>query len=101
MAHAGFWRKGWEIVADACRRFHYPSSLSEPFRHELLILPSTFVGLEAFPDLDSSKFTKIADNLYCPSAHLLAKTIATVHVRYRLSTLDVCLGLIFLLILWL
>jgi hypothetical protein len=86
MAHAGFWGSGWNVVADACRRFHYPSSSTAAFKHELVILPSTFVGLDPIPDLDSAEFTKISDNVYCPSARLLAKTIATVHIRYPEAT---------------
>jgi hypothetical protein len=79
---AGFWGTGWDVVAAACRRFHYPSSLDSG-KHELVILPSKFVSLDPVPDLGSADFTKITSNVYCPSAHLLAKTIATVHVRYK------------------
>ena len=86
IADAGFWREGWQVVADACRRFHYPSSTNAR-THELLILPSTFVGLDLSPDLNSPEFTKIADAVYCPSPHLLAKTIATVHIRHPKSSL--------------
>jgi len=86
IAEAGFWGQGWQVIADACRRFHYPPS-TDACTHELLILPSTFVGLSPCPDLNSTEFTKIIDNVYCPSAHLLAKTIATVHLRYPKSNL--------------
>lgn len=80
IAHAGFWGSGWDDVADACRRFHYPAS-SNAGPHELLILPTTFVGLDSVLDLDTAQFTKVTDNIYCPSAHLLAKTIVTVAIR--------------------
>jgi hypothetical protein len=85
IADAGFWGEGWEVVADVCRRFHYPSSFNA-HKHELLILPSTFVGMDLSPDLNSPGFTKVADNVYCPSARLLAKTIATVYVRSPKTT---------------
>ncbi|KDQ54549.1 hypothetical protein JAAARDRAFT_111927, partial [Jaapia argillacea MUCL 33604] len=74
---------GWEPVDAASRRFFYPKSLPGKVRErELLILPTSFVGLGPNPTLDLPDFTHLADNMYCPSSHLLLITFLRTAVRY-------------------
>lgn len=68
------WQPGWEIVAQAGRRFRHPAKYNSP-TVELLILPTTFVGLDPNPVLDPASYIRTMDNTWCPSAHLLAVTI--------------------------
>jgi len=78
-------RSGQDIVAKHSRLFRYPESYgTRP--HELLVLPSRFVGLEHEPLHDSTKFSRFGDNIYCPSAHLMAISVARTHIRNSLKT---------------
>jgi hypothetical protein len=78
-------RSGWDIVAKYSRLFRYPASYgTRP--HELLVLPSGFVGLEHEPLSDNAKFSCFSQNIYCPSAHLMAISVARTHVRNSLKT---------------
>ncbi|KIJ99435.1 hypothetical protein K443DRAFT_679946 [Laccaria amethystina LaAM-08-1] len=74
---------GWEVVAAACRRFHYPGSQDDPFANEFLILPTSFVGLGAEPVLDKTEdFTCHDENVYCPSPELMLTTIIRTILRH-------------------
>ena len=63
----------------SCGRCLSPVPSADALTHELLILPSTFVGLDPFPGLNSAEFTITST---WPSASLLAETFATVHVHH-------------------
>ncbi|TDL20463.1 hypothetical protein BD410DRAFT_372826 [Rickenella mellea] len=80
----GFWHRGWEVVGAASRRFQNPQKLIDRSTREVLILPSTFVGLGNNPSVESSDFTRSGENVYLPTAKLLAYTI--LHVRLRPDT---------------
>ncbi|KDQ61664.1 hypothetical protein JAAARDRAFT_705279 [Jaapia argillacea MUCL 33604] len=83
---------GWEPVDAACRRFLYPESLPGGYReHELLILPTSFVGLGPDPSLDNPDIIRLVDNIYCPSARLLLITI----LRTLLKNKDMFRSLLF------
>ena len=74
---------GWEVVAAACRRFHYPGRQDDPFANELLILPTSFAGLGAEPVLDKTKdFTCHDENIYCPSPELMLTSIIRTILRH-------------------
>jgi len=78
-------RSGWDIVAKYSRLFRYPASCgTRP--HELFVLPSCFVGLEHEPLSDNIKFSRFGENIYCPSAHLMAISVARTHIRNSLKT---------------
>jgi hypothetical protein len=78
-------RSGWDIVAKYSRLFRYPASYGAR-SHELLVLLSCFVGLEHEPLSDNTKFSRFSQNIYCPSAHLMAISVARTHIRNSLKT---------------
>ncbi|EJD04954.1 uncharacterized protein FOMMEDRAFT_18646 [Fomitiporia mediterranea MF3/22] len=82
----GLWQTGWKVVAEACRRFHFPPSVNPRcYDLELVILPTTFVGLGSSPSLDSEEYTKmesLGPNVYLPSSHLMARSIARTHISH-------------------
>ncbi|CAL1704243.1 unnamed protein product [Somion occarium] len=92
-AFAGFWRSGWDVVGKACRRYHFPPAILPGEDIILLILPTSFVGLGPNPLLDSEEYTQIESfgrneylpNVYLPSSHLMAKTIARTHIRHAIK----------------
>ena len=87
VAFAGFWGTGWDVVAKACRRFHFPPSVTNLWHidpPELLILPTSFVGLGPSPSLDSKEYTldeSFGPGVSLPCSHLLAKSIARTCIR--------------------
>ncbi|CAL1710298.1 unnamed protein product [Somion occarium] len=90
-ALAGFWQPGWDVVGKACRRYHFPPGLV-PDDIILLILPTSFVGLGPSPSLDSEEYTQIISwgdeylpNVYLPSSHLMAITIARTDIRHTVK----------------
>ena len=73
--HYSFWQSGWEEIAAVSRRLFPPPSLPN---RELLILPTSFVGLDkTFSDSlsNSDAFIRLEDNLYYPQSHILLETI--------------------------
>jgi hypothetical protein len=80
-------RSGWDIVGKYSRLLRYPASFgTRP--HELLVLPSCFIGLEHEPLDDNTKFFRFGQNIYCPSAYLMATSVARTHILSKLP----CLG---------
>ena len=67
-------RSGWQVVAKFGRQLRHPDKYNTE-TIEMLLLPTTFVGLDSNPALISPDFTLTMDNIWCPSAHLLAVTI--------------------------
>jgi hypothetical protein len=64
---AGFWMKGWEVVASACHRFPCES---DPFALTLALLQHHY--------LMPTDFTCHDDNIYCPSPRFLLTVIRTI-----------------------
>lgn len=83
MAKARFWRRGWEVVGAACRRFHHVGRGSDLFSRELLILPTSFVGLDPSPCLEGPEFLCLDDNTYSLSAKLMLTTIIRTILLHR------------------
>ncbi|KAL5533700.1 hypothetical protein ACEPAG_160 [Sanghuangporus baumii] len=102
-AIAGFWRSGWKEVAKTCLRFSFPPNVLTPDDDgddiELLIFPTSFVGLGPCLSLDSGEYTRIdllGPNVYLPSSHLMAKSIARTYDRHG----EKCTGFALLLRAW-
>jgi hypothetical protein len=76
----GQWGIGHKALADACRRLEYPDSYGVSSQ-ELLVIPTSFVGLESYMALSDPEISPIAVNTYCLSAHLLAISIIRVRVH--------------------
>ncbi|KAL5536015.1 hypothetical protein ACEPAF_4109 [Sanghuangporus sanghuang] len=85
-AIAGFWGSGWKKVAKTCLRFSFPPNVLPPEDDiELLIFPTSFVGLGPCPSLDFEEYTRmdsLGPNVYLPSSHLMAKSIARTYDRH-------------------
>jgi hypothetical protein len=85
-AYAGFWQSGWDVFGKACRRFHCPPSiLPKTSEFELVILPTSFVGLGPRPSFGTEEYTQIESigpNVYAPTSHVMAESIAHTHIRH-------------------
>jgi hypothetical protein len=77
---SGQWGIGHKALADACSRLEYPD-LYGVGSQELLVIPTSFVGLESNPTLTDPEISLVAENIYCLSANLLAISIIRVHIR--------------------
>jgi hypothetical protein len=75
-----YWQSGWKVVGQAGRTFQHPAKYDCSLEL-LIILPIIFVGLDPNPVLDSPSFARTMDNIWYPSAQLLAVTIVRTAIR--------------------
>ncbi|KAG6848851.1 hypothetical protein H0H93_013444 [Arthromyces matolae] len=79
-ALSGFWLDGWVEFMRHGRRFKYPEQFPDVYGMELVLLPRSFLGLEA---VASTELQTDSDHpcLAYPSARLMAQSIAEMFVR--------------------